>query len=59
MDEVEGFSGHPLSKYSHYFTHAEQSYAVFCFADKAEADPFMRAFDGEPFDVRDVGGGRK
>jgi hypothetical protein len=29
---------------------------VFCFKEKADADKFTQAFDGEPFDPRDKGG---
>jgi hypothetical protein len=51
--------GRELDKYSHYFTHGKQTYAVFCFASQDEADRFMRAFDGEEFDARDIGRGSK
>jgi hypothetical protein len=58
-EEVDNFFGRTLSKYSHYFTHDHESYAVFCFKEKADADKFAQAFDGEPFDPRDKGGGSK
>jgi hypothetical protein len=58
-EEVEGFFGRQLWKYTHYFTHADKTYAVFGFVKKEEADQFMQAFNGEPFDVRDIGGGSK
>ncbi|WP_424632174.1 hypothetical protein [Bradyrhizobium sp. SYSU BS000235] len=57
--EVGGFFGRELWQSTHYYSHDHNSYAVFAFADKAEADQFMRAFDGEPFDPRDAGSGSK
>jgi hypothetical protein len=58
-EEVDNFFGRPLAKYSHYFTHDHASYAAFCFKETADADKFTQAFDGEPFDPRDKGGGSK
>jgi hypothetical protein len=58
-EEVDNFFGRPLAKYSHYFTHDHEAYAVFRFKEKADADKFTQAFDGEPFDPRDKGGGSK
>jgi hypothetical protein len=55
--EVDNFFGRRLSKYDHYLNHGGQSYAVFSFKHKTDADQFMQAFDGEPFDPRDKGSG--
>ena len=56
-DQIENFLGRRLSKYSHYVSHGGQTYAVFRFREKEDADRFMTAFDGEPFDPRDKGRG--
>jgi hypothetical protein len=58
-EEVDKFLGRALAKYNRYSTHDHESYAVFCFKEKADADEFTKAFDGEPFDPRDNGGGSK
>ncbi|NGX98749.1 MAG: hypothetical protein G4V63_27155 [Candidatus Afipia apatlaquensis] len=46
--EIDNFLGRPQAKYSHYFKFEGQTYAVFSFRQKADADKFMAAFDGEP-----------
>lgn len=57
--DIENFFGRPLAKYSHNFVHERRSYTVFMFAKLDEAESFRRAFNGEPFDPRDIGGGSK
>lgn len=57
IDEVDNFFGRPLAKDSHYYICEGQTYAVFSFREKMEADAFMSAFEGEPFDPRDAGRG--
>ncbi len=56
-DEVDNFFGRPLAKESHYYTCEGQTYAVFSCKEKLDADAFMSAFEGEPFDPRDAGRG--
>jgi len=58
--EVEGFFGRRLAKWSYHLTRVDdrKSFVIFSFADKAEANKFMDAFDGERFDLRDKGGGQ-
>jgi hypothetical protein len=48
-----------VSTYSHDLAYEHVSYAIFSFKLKEEAVRFMKAFDGEPFDPRDKGGGSK
>lgn len=55
--EVDNFFGRPLAKQSHYYVCEGETYAVFSFKEKTEADTFMIAFEGEPFDPRDAGRG--
>lgn len=57
MDEVDSFFGRPLAKHSHYFQYEGETYAVFSFKEKPDAEKFMTAFEGEPSDFRDVGRG--
>ena len=55
--EVDNFPESPLSKYSHDFTHRQTSpCSGFLFGG---GGGLVRAFDGEPFDSRDIGGGSK
>ena len=56
-DEVDHFFGRPLARESHYYTCEDETYAVFFFREKSEADTFVSAFEGETFDPRDVGRG--
>lgn len=56
--EVDDFFGRPLSRRDHNVVHEGKTYAVYRFTEKADAVKFMRAFDGEPFDPRDMGSGK-
>lgn len=57
--EIAALFGRPLSRHNHDFTYEGQSYAVYCFARPEDAELFMKAFDGEPFDPLDIGRGSK
>ena len=59
-EDVEGFFGRRLAKWSHNLTRPDdrKSFVVFNFKEKADADKFMQAFEGEPFDPRDKGNGQ-
>jgi hypothetical protein len=57
QEQVDGFFGRRLFKLSHDLTYEHDTYAIFSFLLKEEADRFMQAFDGEPYDPRDRGGG--
>ncbi len=57
--EVDGFFSRPLSKLDHNVVFEGESYVVFRFKEKIDAGTFMIAFDGEPFDPRDLGSGSK
>lgn len=59
LSEVEAFFGRPLACYSHSLTFEQNSYVVFFFKAKADADLAVQQFNGEPFDVRDKGRGSK
>ena len=56
--EVEDFFGRPLSKLDHNVVFDRQSYVVFRFKEEKDAQVFSRAFEGEPFDPRDLGSGK-
>lgn len=56
-DDVDNFFGRPVHRFSHYFSHERETYAVFTFREKRDAEAFMSAFEGEPFDLRDAGRG--
>jgi hypothetical protein len=55
---VDGFFGRPLSKLDHNVVFQRESYVVFRFKDQNDARAFSLAFDGEPFDSRDMGSGK-
>lgn len=59
QSEVDNFFGRPLAKNSYHYMYQNESYEVFSFKEESEAKQFMAAFEGEPFDPRDVGGGSK
>src|SRR5690348_12944077 len=56
--EVDGFFGRSLSKLDHNVVFDRESYVVFRFKDENDAIAFSLAFDGEPFDPRDLGRGK-
>ncbi len=56
--EADGFFGRPLSKLDHNVVFDRQSYVVFRFKDEKDAQAFSDAFEGEPFDPRDLGSGK-
>lgn len=57
QSEVDNFFGRPLAQDDHAYTYQHESYEVFSFKEESDAKKFMAAFDGEPFDPRDIGGG--
>lgn len=59
QSEVDNFFGRPLARDSHAYRYQNESYEVFSFKEEAEAQAFMKAFEGEPFDPRDKGRGSK
>lgn len=59
QSEVDDFLGRPIWKLSSNLIHEQNSYVIFSFREKADADSFMAAFAGEPFDLRDKGRGSK
>jgi len=40
-----------IHRFSHYFTYEGETYAVFTFREKPDAESFMTASEGEPFDL--------
>jgi hypothetical protein len=58
QQEVDQFFGRTLSKLDHNVVFERQSYVVFRFKEQRDAEEFARAFDGEPFDPRDLGSGK-
>ena len=56
--DVEGFLGRQIWKDNHRFGFEGESYEIFSFREKADADRFMTTFSGEPFDYRDAGSGK-
>jgi hypothetical protein len=58
QQEVDGFFGRPLSKLDHNVIFDRESYIVFRFKEQRDAEEFSRAFNGEPFDPRDLGRGK-
>ncbi len=59
QSEVDNFFGRPLAKGTYHYVYQHESYEVFSFKEEADALAFMAAFEGEPFDPRDIGGGSK
>lgn len=59
QSEVDNFFGRPLWRDDHAYRYNNESYEVFSFKEESEAQAFMKAFEGEPFDPRDKGRGSK
>jgi|SRR5581483_8594260 len=53
--DVDDFFGRPLWKRDHHVVYDGTCYVVFAFKEKSDADRFMTAFNGEPFDPHDMG----
>ncbi len=60
QSEVDNFFGRPLAtRRSRLQVSRHEVYEVFSFKEESEAQAFMKAFEGEPFDPRDKGRGSK